>query len=82
MEVREKMNKVNLSLRVSEELEKKLEKTAKKLDRNKSYLVRKALEKYLEEIEDYEIATERLSKKNAKYYETSEVKRLLNINEL
>lgn len=39
-----------ISLRLPERLERKLEKYAKKLDRPKSYLMRKALEVYLENL--------------------------------
>ncbi len=39
-----------ISLRLTEKLEKSLEKYAKKLDRPKSYLIRKALEMYLENL--------------------------------
>ena len=39
-----------MSLRLSEKLEEKLEKYAHKLDRSKSYLVRKAIETYLENL--------------------------------
>ena len=39
-----------ISLRLTEKLEKSLEKYAQKLDRPKSYLIRKALEMYLENL--------------------------------
>ncbi len=39
-----------ISLRLPEKLERKLEKYAQKLDRPKSYLMRKALEMYLENL--------------------------------
>lgn len=39
-----------ISLRLPEKLEEKLEKYARKLDRSKSYLIRKAVEYYLENL--------------------------------
>jgi RHH-type rel operon transcriptional repressor/antitoxin RelB len=53
-----------LNIRISEELSNVLVKSAKYLDRPKGYLVRKALEVYLQElqedIEDYNDAVEAL----------------------
>jgi len=42
-----------LSFQAPEEMKAKLELFASKLDRSKGYLIRQALEDYLEEIEDY-----------------------------
>ena len=39
-----------ISLRLPEKLEEKLEKYARKLERSKSYLIRKAVEYYLENL--------------------------------
>ena len=49
-----------IRVRLDRELEKKLEKLAYKTHRSKSYYVREALRLYLDEIEDYELALERL----------------------
>jgi predicted DNA-binding protein len=53
-----------LSIRISDELNNSLVKSAEYLDRKKGYLVRKALETYLQElqedIEDYNDAVEAL----------------------
>ncbi|MDK2897767.1 MAG: RHH-type transcriptional regulator, rel operon repressor / antitoxin RelB [Candidatus Atribacteria bacterium] len=72
-------NEVTLSTRVPGDLVKKLEDLAKKTDRTKSYLVRKALEEYLEELEDYLIAFERYTSGNKEYLTTDEVKHYLGI---
>ena len=57
---------VALNVRISDELSNILTKSAKYLDRPKGYVVRKALEAYLQElqedIEDYNDAVEILAK--------------------
>lgn len=49
-----------LAIRLPDEIEKRLENLAKKTGRTKSYYVRQALLEYLEDIEDYYLAEERL----------------------
>lgn len=53
-----------VAIRLSKELEERLERFANKTNRSKSYYVRKALEKYLEDREDYLLAVARLEEKN------------------
>ena len=52
-----------LTTKVSDPINTRLENLAKTIDRNKSYLVRKAVEDFLEEKEDYLIAIHRLEQK-------------------
>ncbi len=52
-----------LTTKVSDPIHTRLENLAKTIDRNKSYLVRKAVEDFLEEKEDYLIAIHRLEQK-------------------
>jgi len=60
-----------LNVRISDELNNTLIKSAKYLDRAKGYLVRKALEEYLlelqEDMEDYKDAEEILAQNNPRY---------------
>jgi len=49
-----------LAIRLPEEIEKRLEELAKKTGRTKSYYVRQAILEYLEDLEDYYLAEERL----------------------
>ena len=72
-------SEVILSLRIPKVLNEKLEEIAKKTDRTRSYLVRKALEEYLEDLEDYLIAFERYTREGKEYLTTEEVKRYLEI---
>jgi RHH-type rel operon transcriptional repressor/antitoxin RelB len=49
-----------LAVRLPEEVEDRLEKLAKKTGRTKSYYVRQAILEYLEDMEDYYLAEERM----------------------
>lgn len=61
------MNKL-LSIRLPQELEEKLEKISKIEERSKSYIIRKALEHYFEDLEDFTIANKRLNDPSAEYF--------------
>jgi RHH-type rel operon transcriptional repressor/antitoxin RelB len=52
-----------VSVRLPEDIAKRLNKLAKTLERSKTYIIKKALQEYLEEYEDYLIALHRLSDK-------------------
>ncbi len=54
------MSKRNISATVSEDLLDRLDAVAKETERNRSWLVSKAIEAYLEELDDVRIAKERL----------------------
>ncbi len=70
-----------ISLRLSEEIYEQLEEIAEDTDRSKSYLIRKAIERYLDEYADYRIALERLHDKDDKIISSKELrKRLANNN--
>jgi len=62
---------VGLSIRISEELNNTLNKSAEYLDKSKCYLVREALETYLQElqedIEDYNDAKRIVAQNNLTY---------------
>ena len=49
-----------LAIRLPTEIERRLEKLAKKTGRTKSYYVRQAILEYLEDLEDYYLAEERI----------------------
>jgi len=52
-----------ITAKIPEEVYARLERLASKIDRKKSYLVRQALERFIEDQEDYLVALARLSKK-------------------
>jgi RHH-type transcriptional regulator, rel operon repressor / antitoxin RelB len=56
----------SVSVRLPEDVAKRLDALAKSLDRPKTYLVTKALREYLEEYEDYLVALHRLNDKDDK----------------
>jgi RHH-type rel operon transcriptional repressor/antitoxin RelB len=53
-----------VSVRLPEDIAKRLEELSVSLDRSKTYIVTKALREYLEEYEDYLIALHRLNDKD------------------
>lgn len=55
------MSKQNVSATIDEKLLKKLDGLAEETERNRSWLITKAVECYLEELEDLKVAKERLN---------------------
>ncbi len=53
-----------IAVRLPEELEARLERVASETHRSKSYYIRKALEQFLEDQEDYLLAAARLEENN------------------
>lgn len=53
-----------IAVRLPKELETKLERVANETHRSKSYYIRKALEQFLEDREDYLLAAARLEEEN------------------
>ncbi len=68
-----------LNVRISDDTEKRLEELSSKTKRPKSFYIKDMLERYLAEYEDAFLALERINKKNAKYYSTKEVKKILEL---
>jgi RHH-type transcriptional regulator, rel operon repressor / antitoxin RelB len=68
-----------LNVRISDEIERRLDDLAEKTKRPKSFYIKDMLEKYLDEYEKAYLALERISENNAKYYTSKEVKKLLEL---
>jgi RHH-type rel operon transcriptional repressor/antitoxin RelB len=51
----------SVSVRIPDELVKKLDNLAKETERSRSFLIQKALEAYLDELADFQIALDRLN---------------------
>jgi len=68
---------VSISLRLSETIHDQLEEVAEDTDRSKSYLIRKAIERYLEEYADYRIALDRLRDKDDAIISSKELRKRL-----
>lgn len=68
-----------MSLRLPNRLAQELEKLATTLERPKSYLVRKAVETYLAEYVDYQLALERLRDRNDAVISSQELRKQLGL---
>lgn len=66
-----------LSIRLPPALLRKLEKVARSSDRPKSYLVRKAIEEYLEEQADFQLALGRLHDREDEVISSAELRKRL-----
>jgi RHH-type rel operon transcriptional repressor/antitoxin RelB len=72
------MGKV-LNVRVSEDIANRLNYLSTKTKRPKAFYVKEILEEHLGEYEDCYLALERLNDKNAKYYKTEDVEKILGL---
>ena len=68
---------ISVSLRLSEEMVTQLDDIANSIDRSKSFLIKKAIEQYLEEYADYQIALDRLNDKDDEIISSKEMRKLL-----
>ncbi len=67
------------SVRLSSATAKRLDRLAKVIDRPKSQLIKKALDEYLEENEDYLVAIGRLNDKDDKIISEKEMRKKLGL---
>ncbi|HPD60719.1 MAG TPA: TraY domain-containing protein [Thermodesulfobacteriota bacterium] len=68
-----------LTVRLSDNIAKRLAHLSAKTKRPKGFYVKEILEEHLSEYEDNYLALERLNEKNAKYYTTKEVEKILEL---
>jgi RHH-type transcriptional regulator, rel operon repressor / antitoxin RelB len=68
-----------LTIRMEDELYKNLSAVSKEMDRDKTFILKKALEKYIEEYSDYQMALDRLNDKDDKIISSSEMGKRLGI---
>ena len=68
-----------ISVRLPEELTQGLDRVARAIDRPKTYLIRKAVEAYLAEYADYQIALDRLRDKTDPIFTSAELKKQLGL---
>ena len=71
------MMPTSISLRLPDNLDEQLEDIAEDIDRSKSYLIRKAIEQYLEEYADYQLALDRLNDKDDEIISSKELRKRL-----
>ena len=68
-----------ISIRLPDELAEQLEGVAKETDRPKSYIIQKALESYLEDFADLQIALDRLRDKSDSLVTSAEMRKSLGL---
>ena len=66
-----------ISVRLPPDLAARLDALARELDRPRTFIIRKALENYLSETLDYQIALDRLKDQDDEVLSADEVKRAL-----
>ena len=67
----------SISLRIPDNIHEQLEEIAEDTDRSKSYLIKKAIEHYLEEFADYQLALDRLNDKDDDIISSKELRKRL-----
>ncbi len=67
----------SISVRLPEETARALDELAKATDRSRTFLILKALDAYLEEYADYQIAMDRLRDKDDPVISSSELRKRL-----
>ena len=73
------MPQASIALRIPEDINNTLDQYAKLIDRPKSWLIRKGIDAIIQEMEDMEIANERLNDPHAEYRDFDEIKKELNL---
>ena len=68
-----------LTVRVEDQLDRKLRRLAKETERPKSYFIKKALELYLQEYEDYQIALARRADKDDEIWTMVQMRKALGV---
>ena len=70
---------VAISIRLPDELVEQLKGVAKETDRPRSYIIQKAIESYLEDIADLQIAMDRLRDKSDPLVTSAEMRKSLGL---
>jgi RHH-type rel operon transcriptional repressor/antitoxin RelB len=73
-----KMSKV-LNVRIEDDLSDRLDILAKKTKRSKGFHIKEILNQHLSEYEGAYLALDRLNGRNAKYYSTKDLEKILNL---
>ncbi len=70
---------VAISIRLPDDLAEQLKGVAKETDRPRSYIIQKAIESYLEDIADLQIALDRLRDKSDPLVSSAEMRKSLGL---
>ena len=68
-----------ISLRLQDKTFKKLDKLCQELDRTKSYILKKALDQYINNYADYQIALDRLRDKDDEIISAEDMRKKLGL---
>ncbi len=68
-----------VSIRLPDDIAERLEHLSNEIHRNKTYIIKSALEKYLDEYADYQIALDRLRDKDDSIVSSDEIRESLDI---
>ena len=69
----------SVSIRLPDDMADSLKSLSETIDRSKAYIIKKALQAYLEYYSDYLIAQERLNDKNDKVVSCDEMRELIGL---
>lgn len=72
------MSKI-LNVRLTDEMSSRLDFLAEKTKRPKSFYIKEILDQHLAEYEDAYLALDRLNDRNAKYYSTEDMEKILDL---
>jgi len=71
----------SVSIRLPDDMADSLKSLSETIDRSKAYIIKKALQAYLEDYSDYLIAQERLNDKNDKVVSSEEMRELIGLQD-
>ncbi|MCX6680620.1 MAG: ribbon-helix-helix protein, CopG family [Methanothrix sp.] len=69
----------SVSIRLPDDMADTLKSLSETIDRSKAYIIKKALQAYLEDYSDYLIAQERLNDKNDNVISSEEMRELIGL---
>jgi RHH-type rel operon transcriptional repressor/antitoxin RelB len=69
----------SVSIRLPDDMADSLKSLSETIDRSKAYIIKKALQAYLEDYSDYLIAQERSNDKNDKVISSDEMRELIGL---
>ena len=71
----------SVSIRLPDDMADSLKSLSQTIDRSKAYIIKKALQAYLEDYSDYLIAQERLNDKNDRVVSCHEMRELIGLQD-
>jgi predicted DNA-binding protein len=69
-----------VAIRINEETSKRIDDISKKIERSKSFIIRKGIETFLEELEDAQDALHILNDPTTKWFDYDKAKKKLDID--